>query len=141
MAYDPAYSEPADWDNELVTDTKLNQMKDNTHHNYKYKLATGDGTPNLKMARGVKQFTISTGNFTGSATITFATDADDGDPAFSNTPRITYGLEYVSGAFSSGGYNFWFRNLTTTTFEMLLSSDTAHAADLTVRVHWQAIGD
>lgn len=141
MAYDPAYSEPADWDNEVVSDTKLNQMKDNTHHNYKYKPECGPDTPNLKLARGYKDITVTSGNTSGTAAVAFATDCDDGDPEFSNTPRILITFEYLSGTFHSGAYYPHVRNVDADGFDIYFQSNTSHGSDLSVRVHWQAIGD
>jgi len=89
MIFDPAYSEPADWDNELVSDTKLNQMKDNTQHNYKYKPELGlDAPDDVKIASGKKAFDIDGGTNDISVTITFASDCEHGDPGFSNAPTV-----------------------------------------------------
>ena len=90
MSYDPAYSEPSDWDNELVSDTKLNQMKDNTQHNYKYGIKvcedfSGD-VPIL--ARGAKTVDIDGTTTYCDVTFTFASDCDDGDPGFTTTPTV-----------------------------------------------------
>lgn len=55
---------------------------------------TGNG---LKVARGSKAFTFG-GAGTVTITITFSTDSDDGNPAFSATPRATFGIRHAATA-------------------------------------------
>jgi hypothetical protein len=93
MVYNPAFSNPSDWDNELVSDTKLNQMKDNTEHNYKYKPEGGPdiGSDNYKIAHGIADITYPGGTGFQSITVTFATDSDFGDPGFTTAPLVVVG--------------------------------------------------
>ena len=95
MPYDPQYNKSSWSSEQLVTSTKLNQMVDNTDHNYKYKPELGpDASTSIptKIARGTKRFNFGASDGSQTATITFATDSDDGDPGFSNAPRIICNL-------------------------------------------------
>ena len=139
MAYDPAYSEPADWDNELVSDTKLNQMKDNTQHNYKYKPELGlDAVAGIKIARG-RGAVVFTADAAQTLAIVFSTDADDGNPSFSNTPRIVCSQ---NGSSDNGtAWNVAAISPTTTGFTISVGWDpNAGTYTGTIYVDWIAIG-
>lgn len=95
MAYNPAYNKSTWSAEELVTSTKLNQMVDNTDHNYKYKPELGPNAPTtnpLRLARGTKRITFGSSEGSKAVTVTFSTEAEDGNPGFANTPKIVCNL-------------------------------------------------
>lgn len=145
MAYDPAYSEPADWDNEVVSDTKLNQMKDNTHHNYKYKPECGPDTPFLKLARVKVDATITIGNSSAGGSVVFASDCLDGDPSFANAPVVVATAEVVSGQYiTPDGAQVDVANVTADGFDWSVSANLVtipSPADLVLKLHFVIIGD
>lgn len=139
MAYDPAYSKPTWSSEELVTSTKLNQMVDNTEHNYKYKPELGPDAPSgVKIACGQKAVVFNNES-SKSATVTFATDSDHGDPGFSNTPRIV--ITRVKG---DPDVNPWGKNVdnaSNTSFDIEIGiDDTGTLYTGTQYVDWIAIG-
>lgn len=136
MPYDPAYSKPADWSSdELITATKLQQMVDNTDHNYKYKPECGPDTPNIKIARGI--ITCSQ----GTNSVTFSTGADDGDPGFSNAPRVFLSVNDVAGALF-GLDRLEAKSITATGFDIGIAwSDDSPPNTGSLDIAWLAIGD
>jgi len=91
LAYDPAYNKQTWSSEELATSTKLNQMVDNTDHNYKYKPELGPDAPTnnpIKLARGTKKIIILAAETGHEEIVTFSSDSEDGNPGFINTPKI-----------------------------------------------------
>ncbi len=144
MSYDPARVTISDWDNELVSDTKLNQMLNNIDHNYKYSPKMGPDFAGTypKIARGQVTFVWSS-ETSKQTTVTFATDSDDGDPGFTTIPRIIIAQEYRSGDSSPVSCQSWGRvsDPSTTQFTIYVVSDE-HGTTIsgTQRVNWIALG-
>jgi len=90
MKHTPGFAEDIQWNaDEQAKATKLDFIAKNTQHNYKFGIHCGDspGGP-LKMARGRGTLTWVLTETDVSLDITFATDADDGDPEFTTMPFV-----------------------------------------------------
>lgn len=80
-----AYSKKTWASNELVTATGLNLVSDNIEFHVR-SLVSG-----RKIAFGVKEITWPGNHSPGTGIVTFATDANDGDPGFTNAPFVIAG--------------------------------------------------
>ena len=88
----------------------------------------------LRMARGGKAFTNTNPAIGVSVTITFATDSDDGNPAFSATPRVTFGLEIASTHVTS----IYITAKSASSITIFLS--VPGGATISGTLHWHAMG-
>jgi len=82
--------------NDLETDVEGHSHSLDTAVGYDSMLAsyrppdTGDSTDRWRLVSGMLPVTISNGSNTSSVqTVTFATDSDQGDPSFTEAPRVT----------------------------------------------------
>ena len=92
------------------------------------------GTNGVRMARGGKAFTFVAG--TVSVIVTFSTDSDDGNPAFSATPRVTFGIEHA-------GANTYVPKITArTSTSVTVTITSSSGADVSSgTLHWIAMGN
>jgi len=92
---------------------------------------TGDASNRWRMVCGGKSYSISGGN--GSVVVTFASDADQGDPSFTTAPRVTV---------TSVQYNYIPAVVvaTTTTVEIDVEEPNGGTTNRDVDVHWIAYG-
>lgn len=88
----------------------------------------------LRIARGGKAYTLVAGVV--GVTITFSSDSDDGNPAFSASPRITFGNEHAS---SAATYSVVITAISAASFTVeIRCSNGADATSGTL--HWTAVG-
>ncbi len=123
------------WHEGLVED-----FHDNISYNYERALRCGRNAVGVRLAlaRGRKAFTVSldaTGDGASTVTITYATDATDGDPNFltSETPTFSYSLEQDSG----GGVNWseFFSNDWNEGFQHFIASRPDADEDMTIQIN------
>lgn len=127
----PTYSKKTWASQEVVTSTGLNQMSDNQELALR-----GLGSDKI-YAKGKKDVVFSS-EWLKAATITFATDADDGDPGFSSAPVLIASLEHSGSKWDLG---FYMTAITATTASIeVAAAITTPLLTETVTVHWIAIG-
>jgi hypothetical protein len=127
----PTYSKKTWASQEVVTSTGLNQMSDNIELALR-----GLGSDKI-YAKGKKNLVFSNEYFK-LGTITFATDADDGDPGFSAAPVLLASLEHTG---TNGSLGFYMTAITATTASIRVEgANTTPLVSETVKVHWVAIG-
>jgi len=95
---------------------------------------TGDSSNRWRMVCGEGSVTFA-GTAIGTATVTFATDADQGDPSFSVAPRVT-------AVVTNRYYHLYLANddTTTTTFKMYMATLSGGVATATIDFEWIAYG-
>lgn len=126
-----AYNKKTWTTEEVITALALNQMSDNIEYAPRSE-ATG-----LKIARGHGQITF-TNQTIANVVITFSTDAEDGDPAFSATPHIV-ATESRTGTGSFFGDFINIREKTATSFKVSIGFDSGNVTG-TADFDWIAIG-
>lgn len=93
------------------------------------------GTNGVRLARGGKAFTLVAGTQAG-IVITFSSDSDDGNPAFSGTPRVVFGVE-TAGA---NRYSVKITAISSTSVTVTITSSSG--ADVSSgTIHWMAMGN
>jgi hypothetical protein len=98
---------------------------------------TGDSTNRWRLVCGVKAGSITNGE--GGATVTFATDADQGDPSFTTAPRTTATVTTVGGGVGSVVVRTM-NPITTTAVSFGLTELNGATNSGTVNIHWMAYG-
>ena len=93
---------------------------------------TGDSTNRWRVVSGTKTVALTSGS--GTATITFATDADQGDPAFTSAPVVLFGCENLLPVY---GYT---SSVTTTTCALRAHQIDATTITGNVDMYWIAMG-
>lgn len=90
---------------------------------------------------GTKQMTIANGGTADEEAVTFATEAENGDPGFGSAPKITFGLERVSGTIS-GVFCALIKEstLSTSGFTIQLFASATQGDDVVFNVFWHADG-
>jgi hypothetical protein len=136
-----------------VNESLIDDAIENTEYNRERALRCGThGTgARMALARGTVTF-AATGlgaDHLFSGTITFSSDADDGDPNFSAAPRAYLALEEVT----TGGYDAWSNTIhpkyiamqaggisATQLFWEVQFENPGASDDISGIVHWEAIG-
>ncbi len=141
MPYNPTYSKPTWSTEEQVKSTKLNQMVDNTEHNYKYKPELGPDAPaGVKMATGKKTVTLPASSSGPVAfTVTFATDSLYGDPAFTQPPVVTASIKQITSG-TILDVTIVLYAVTGTQFTLYIIPYTVPSADTNYEIHFIAVG-
>jgi len=98
---------------------------------------TGDSSNRWRMVCAATSYTVVGGG--GSKVITFATDADQGDPSFTTAPCVTVTIEGVAADIG------WIANLgngtvTTSGFQVDIVEDDGGTHTEAVEIHWIAYG-
>ena len=96
---------------------------------------TGDSSNRWRMVCGTETITYAAGSITVGGTITFATDADQGDPSFTTAPRLLITIQSVT---AGAAVLPLVSSLSTTSAGINL--DYLETATGTVIVHWIAYG-
>ena len=92
---------------------------------------TGDASNRWRMVCGTSDIDVIGG--TGDETVTFATDADQGDPSFTTAPRVTaIGIQH--------DYILSLASPTTTTVIISAQEANGGTATRTLSIHWIAYG-
>lgn len=76
---------------ETLTSTKLNQVSDNIEYMIRSLV------PGRKFATGKIQLTFDGSSPVRSGQVTFATDAEDGDPGFTSPPIVLVSFDWSTG--------------------------------------------
>lgn len=129
----PTYNKKTWSTEELATSTGLNQMSDNIE------LALRGLASDIQYARGRKQFTVLSGTDNASVTVAFATDPDDGDPAFSGAPRVYATLEFVD-SFTPQITSQTLSAITANSFKFKITFDSNMGSDTDFAIQWFAVG-
>ena len=98
---------------------------------------TGDSTNRWRWVCGTATGSVTSGS--GTVQITFATDADQGDPAFTTAPRVTAIVSASAGGFDAVVTRFA-SAITTTAAYFLLSELNGGTSTGSVTIHWMAYG-
>jgi len=96
---------------------------------------TGDSSNRWRMVCGKETIVIAGGQNSKAATITFASDADQGDPSFSAAPRV---VATIYGA--SVGYAIVTDIASSSTATITIYELNGGTTGGTVQVHWMAYG-
>jgi len=145
MTYNPQYNKQTWSSEELITSTKLNQMVDNSDHNYKYKPELGPDAPTsnpIKIARGTKRITLLASDTGRVDTVTFSTEAADGNPSFINAPKIICNMADCQSELQAVLiHTVMAVDKTNTTFRIMVNRSTTSGADYWFDIDWIAIGN
>lgn len=138
MPYNPGYNKQTWSSEEQISSTKLNQMVDNTDHNYKYKAELGPDAPTNPIIReAIGQVTITLNSeSTKEVVVTFATDSDHGNPGFSSEPRIFLTLKSTFVLI-----NAVVKTASATSFIIKVATTDGNIINATLYVNWRAIGN
>ena len=99
---------------------------------------TGDSTNHWRLVSGTKTVTVSYG--AGTAQITFATDADQGDPSFTTAPRTVITVLYAGGTFPDAMLVAGSGSVPSTTTAIANVYDAVGTYSGSAVVHWIAYG-
>ena len=135
-----AFTSGVTWDNELVSDTKLNTMTANDDdldtRVKKCLLAGANTTGHTRLSSGSKTGSLSSNNAVD-VSITFATDCDLGDPSYDGTPRVIPSLEINSGA---ENLSVHVKSVTSTGFTARVVSGDGNNYTSTFTIYFIAVG-
>lgn len=139
---DMAFTQNITWtDKEVVTDTKMNAMTANDDWCYdelQLRVRTGpNGSGTTVLASGKKSGSLSVSSSVD-VSITFATDAQLGDPGFAAAPRVVATLQVDSGY---EGLICHIKNVSDTGFTAHIITANGNNETSTFTIHWHAIGE
>ena len=146
MAYDPVFTEDITWTSGILIDSGvLDNMCKNAQHNYNYGIHCGPiPGGKLKMARGQGSMTWAGGTGTASVDLTFASDADDGDPDFTAIPTVIVSARRATGGVGYVGKRMRLypdeSNSDENTCRVIAEDEVNPTASLVTYFNWIAIG-
>lgn len=130
----PTYNKKTWTTEELATSTGLNQMSDNIE------LALRNKNSDIELATGTWEGTFNGSINAVSTTITFATDADDGDPGFTAAPLLWAQFILSSGTEPIDVCDIQFTSITATTAVVSIRAQNIPLSGRTRKIRWFALG-
>ncbi len=140
-----------------VNDTLMDAIRGNLDYNFDHALRCGTHAAGVRkaVAYGEEDFSLSTPWTTvvsgqlykqnsGTLTITFSTESDDGNPNFNATPRIWYGFEDADDTDWASNYvipQFVITSQSSTQFQGIIYALADASVALDGHLWWLAIGD